>query len=66
MPSKLTLDFNNNISSFYNDSIIYHKNEEYEICKKILTKFGLLDNLTIFTTLKTIGDTISKLYIKKK
>lgn len=65
MPSKLTLDFNNNISSFYNDSIIYHKNEEYEICKKILTKFGLLDNLTIFTTLKTIGDTISKLYIKK-
>src|SRR6056300_776176 len=65
MPSNLSLDYEDKISSFYHDSIIYHKNEEYEICKDILTKFGLLDHLTIFTTLKTIGDIISKLYIKK-
>ena len=42
----------------------YFENKDYKICKKILTKFGLLDRLKPLTTLKNISSIIEKLYIK--
>jgi len=53
------------IKSFKIDNIIYTNNEEYEICKNILTEYGLLDKLRHYTTLKNIGSIIEKLYLKE-
>ena len=42
----------------------YFENKNYEICKQILTKFGLLDRLTPLTNLKNISSILEQLYIK--
>ena len=42
----------------------YFENKDYEICKDILSKFGLLDRLTPLTNLKNISSIIEQLYIK--
>jgi hypothetical protein len=54
----------NIISSFRVENLIYHLNDEYEKCKNILFKFGLLDKITIYTRLSNIYKIIEKLYIK--
>ena len=64
LPSNVKLDYNGEIQSFIHLKNQYHNNEDYELCNDILTKFGLQDQMSIFTNIKNIGDTISKLYIK--
>ncbi len=65
LPSNLTLDYEECISSFIHNNIQYHNNKDYDKCKEILYKFGLIDHLNIFVNFKNIGDIISKLYIKE-
>ncbi len=65
LPSNLTLDYEECISSFIHNNIQYHNNKDYDKCKEILYKFGLIDHLNIFVNFKNIGDIISKLYIKQ-
>jgi len=52
------------IKIFRVDNKRYFENEDYEICKEILTKFGLLDRLSPLTNLKNISSIIEQLYIK--
>ena len=64
MPSSLKLSHDGQIQSFISDNKHYHSNEEYDVCNELLIKFGLQDQMSIYTTTKNIGEIISKLYIK--
>lgn len=46
------------------DDIMYHSNEDYDICNKILTKLGLKDKMNIFVNKINISDYVEKLFIK--
>tara|TARA_R100000773_G_C4221396_1_gene120592 strand:- start:11186 stop:14170 length:2985 start_codon:yes stop_codon:yes gene_type:complete len=54
--------YGNEIKKFQHEDKIFIDNPDYEICKDILHKFGLSDQMTYFTTLINVGDIISKLY----
>ena len=56
---------NSKIMSFRVNEVIYTSNEEYNLCKDILSKYGLLDKLRHYTTLKHIGGILEKLYLKE-
>lgn len=56
---------NSEIYSFRVDEVIYTSNDEYNISKNILSKYGLLDKLRHYTTLKNIGSIIETLYLKE-
>ena len=53
------------ISSFQIGNDLYLDNPDYEICKDILSKFGLLDKLSPLTSLSSIGGILEKLFIKQ-
>ena len=63
LPADICLD-QNKVKIFRVDNKRYFQNGDYKICKKILTKYGLLDRLTPLTNLKNISSIIEKLYIK--
>lgn len=63
LPSNLFM-IGTNIKSFIHKGYSYHSNKEYDICLDILTKYGIEEQMTPLTNLKTIGNMIADLYIK--
>mgnify|MGYP003632273503 FL=1 len=63
LPADILLD-QDEIKIFRVGNKRYFENKDYEICKEILTKFGLLDRLSPLTNLKNISSIIEQLYIK--
>lgn len=63
LPSNIYL-IQDELKIFRVDNKRYFENKDYEICKEILSKFGLLDRLTPLTNLKNISSIIEQLYIK--
>jgi len=61
LPSNINYD-GLNIRSFIVSNVLYHTNEDYDICKEILSKFGLLDKLNCSVTLCSISKIIEQLY----
>lgn len=63
-PSKLSMsgDFINNIQL---DNTVYHSNEDFSFCQKVLNKLGLGDKMTHYVNKITISDIIEKLFIKE-
>jgi len=64
-------DYPNNISMYQDEittiqigDIIYHTNQDYDICLNILTKLGIQDKMTFFTNKQNIAKTIEKLFVK--
>ena len=62
LPAKITTGGSDDILSFVVDSIQFFNNEDYDICKEILDKFGLSDKMNISVTLSNIGNIIAELY----
>tara|TARA_R110000782_G_scaffold45394_1_gene100858 strand:+ start:945 stop:4079 length:3135 start_codon:yes stop_codon:yes gene_type:complete len=56
--------YKDELQGFTVDKTFYYSNNEYDKCKNILSKFGLLDKLTPYTTLNNICGILEKLYIK--
>lgn len=53
------------ITAFIHNNVRYFENEDYEVCKKLLNHYGLIDKLNYTTSLKNVGDIIKTLYIKE-
>lgn len=53
------------ILSFQIGNDLYLDNPDYEICKDILSKFGLEDKLSPLTSLSSIGGILEKLFINE-
>ncbi len=53
------------ITSFVDDKIRYFENEDYNICKKILNHFGIVNLITYKTNRKNIADIKKTLYVKE-
>ena len=64
LPSHIRI-YAKDILSFQVDNDCYLDNPDYEICKDILSKFGLEDKLNITTTLLNVGSILEKLFIKE-
>tara|TARA_R100000654_G_scaffold24441_1_gene47306 strand:+ start:73 stop:3288 length:3216 start_codon:yes stop_codon:yes gene_type:complete len=64
LPAKITTSGSDDILSFIVDDIQYFNNKDYDICKDILTKFGLADKMHVAVSLSNIGTMIAELYTK--
>jgi hypothetical protein len=66
LPTNIKLDREGNISSFIvpdeEKFICYTDNTEYDLCLKILDKFGIKDKMTVGTKISHLGSIIEKLY----
>jgi len=63
-PSKVSMssEFINNIQV---DDTVYHCNEDYSFCNKVLNKLGLGDKMSHYVNKINIADIIEKLFIKQ-
>ena len=63
MPSNLLMN-GDKIISFIHKEELFHSNEDYDICKDILNKFGIGDMMNAYVNRKNIGEKIAELYVK--
>ena len=62
LPANIITNGSDEIMAFVVDNKQYFDNEEYDICKDILDKFGLADKMNVGITLTNIGNIIADLY----
>tara|TARA_R100001440_G_scaffold16888_1_gene28623 strand:+ start:1415 stop:4276 length:2862 start_codon:yes stop_codon:yes gene_type:complete len=65
LPSMVVFGLEDTIKHFRIEKTLYHNNEEYEPCKKILKSFGLEDKINPTTSYLNIGKILENLYIKE-
>ncbi len=64
LPSNIRY-YNKNFNQFVVDNDLYLDNPDYEVCKDVLEKFGLLDHLFTSISLSNIGQILESVFLKE-